>query len=580
MKKFTLGLLTAALVMGSASAEKAVTPGDAARGSRSQSALPTRIHKPAFLSEGEATAAPTRRNAPVKKAIAGPSDSDKVIEETPEGKLTQYFKTGGSYGYNMFTGLVFQEMYGALSKVVISDDNKHLYLQNPIYFNYPSENNWIKGDINGDEVTFTFPQLIDIDAYYDDEGNLEEAYYDYAVCLEFMTTETDEEGFYYPAQKQTYSFRMNPDGSLTSLEDSGVMIGACNWSEDNNAWSWFGNGDFISQIQPLTETVKPVPGDVVFNEWQMISSTSHRPVSVGFKDDKVYLKGLFSSMEDAAVEGTIDGDRVVINGGQYLGEYTGGGTLAYFLTGETTGSGYEIDFEPQDYMEFSYDKTNNVLSSEDAFCISSSPTKVLYYQLSQNPYICIPATDFTVTKLINPQLDAFYDANDEYDYDAELYFIWPDVDADRNILPTDRLFYQVILDNEIFTFYNDEYELPEGTEETTEIPYDLNSEETSDFYAAGTSHGFMLHTRGFESFGIRTLYKAPDGGTIYSDILWAPGYEGELSSVKGLDADRTIVSTECFDLNGIRVSRPAKGVYVMRHTLGDGSVVVRKAIMK
>ena len=591
MKKFTLSLLTAALVFGSASAQKAKAPAAARSLQSVESVRAIDLKQPSKARKSHPRKS-VRANRPMAKEIAGPSADDKLIDETPAGQLTQCVKTGSAYGYSWFTGLIFQNVYGALTNVVISEDKTHVYIQNPIYFNYLSEENWIVGDLNGDEVTFTFPQLVDIDPVYDDDGNIVSEYRDYAVLMEFVEDDPETgDGWFYPTENQKYKFRLNADGSLTSLESEDVMIGWCAYfgedevgEDEEPGWSWGGNGDFVTEIAPLTDKPVEAPADVEFAEWQLLSEISSRPVEIGSKDNKMYVKGFFPNMPDAVAVGEVDGNRVTFESGQYLGPYESGGTTAYFLGGnietvEEDGETY-YTFVRTDNMVFDYDKASNVLQSEQSFCISCDAEKILYYTIGEKPYICIPEAEFTVKQLLTPELVMFYDVDDEYDYDAEMYFGFPTIDADRHILPKDRLFYQVIMDNDVFTFYNDEYELPAGMEEMTDIPFGYNSEETIDFYAAGTEHGFIFHTRGFESLGVRTLYKPAEGETLYSPVLWAPGYEGTFGAVEGITIDKTVSSVAFYDLKGIRLSRPAKGISIMRTVLDDGTVKVSKTVVK
>lgn len=593
MNKFYTVFLASALACTSASAQLVKAPASARSSIKTETFQNLELQKKGQKEQRKNDRKATPRHTPAVKTVAAPSPDDKVIDETPAGTLTQCVKSGAAYGYSWLTGLIFQNIYGGLNNVVISDDNKHVYIQNPLFFNYASEDNWIVGDLEGDQVTFTFPQLIDVDVYYDDEGNVEEAYYDYALRLEFEVEDPDtQEGWYYPSENQTYKLRLNSDGSLTSLEDEGVMIGMCAYFEGDDLdegeepyWSWQGNGDFFYDIKPLTEKPLEVPSDVEFAEWQYLSEVTSRPVQVGTKGDTMYIKGLFSNMSDSAVAGKIEGDKVVFESGQYMGAYTYGGTTIYFLGGtasvEEDEYGEYKSFKIGDNLTFSYDREKNILQTDGAYCISCAPDKVLYYLLADKPYICIPVTDINVKQLLTPTLSGFYDADEEYDYDAEFYFIFPTIDADKQILPKDRLFYQVIMDDEIFTFYDDEYELPQGVSETTEIPYGYASEDTYDFDAYGTEHGFTFHTRGFESLGVRTLYKADNGDVVYSGMLWAPGYQGTFESgVNGIAADSVVKTVEYYDINGVRVNRPASGVYIMRATLSDGTVSVRKVLAR
>lgn len=520
----------------------------------------------------------------VAKAIAGPSADDKVITEAPEGTQTVMLKNGFAYGYSWFTGLISETIINGLNNVVITADRQHVYVQNPIYFNFSSEENWIVGDIKGDEVTFTFPQLIAETIYTDDEGNIEEAYYDYALICEFvMENEETEEGWYYPRENQTLKFKLEADGTLTCLEED-VMLAMCNYFDGEDLdegeephWSWQGNGDFINNLTPNTYKAVEAPEGLEFTEWQLISGISSRPVNVAFLGDDIYIKRLFKSMKKAVVKGTVDGDKVTFENGQCLGEYWSGGSLAFFDTGVINSEGL---FDLTESMTFNFDREKNVLSSEDAFCISVAPDKVLYYDKVEKPYICIPNPDFTVGKLLTPALYNFYEEDEEYDFDAEFYFNLATVDASKNILPTERLGYQVIMDDEIFTFYNDEYELPVGVEETTIIPYDYVSEDTDDFDSYGTRHGFIFHTRGFQNLGVREVYTDANGNNVFSDVLWAPGFEGTFSGVASNFVERTVASKTFYNLSGVRVANPEKGVYILRTSYTDGTSTARKVVVK
>lgn len=588
MKKIVTSLAATLLVCSGLQAQKAKAPASLRNSVRTEASVDLRQNAPDRKAARSQRVAAAKAHAPLPRKVTPPSSDLKIIDETPEGTNTLYKKTGVAYGYSWLTGMIYQSLDGATSNVVISDDRTHVYMQGPIFFDVYTEENWIEGTLEGDVVTFTFPQLIDYDVYYadDEETEIEEEYFYYAMKLEYVPDEEDPDyGWYYPCENQEYKMTLGEDGSLTPLEPE-TMIGSCRWYGENDIeegeephYSWQANGDIITGMQVVTEKVHEVPEDVEFTEWQLISGISNRSVYVGVKGDDMYIKGLYNSMKNAVVTGKIDGDKVTFGNGQYLGEYTSNRTLAFFDTGVIVQEGEGTYFDIQPDMVFSYDKQKSILTSEGAYCISTSPTTVLYYAIVDKPYLCIPATDFTVTSLYTPVLSSFYDADEEYDYDAEMYFNIATVDPEYNVLPTDRLFYEVIMDDEVFTFYSDEYELPEGVTETTEIPYGYYSEETYDFDAYGNQHGFVFHTRGFENLGVRVVYKAPDAEPIYSAILWAPGYEGTLA-VNGIAAEAAVKEVQYYDLNGLRVLRPASGVFVKKTILSDGTVRTSKALVR
>lgn len=540
--------------------------------------------------KAEARRAAAKRIVRKAASIAAPADNPAdVISETPAGELKQYEKTGFAYGYSRFEGLISQDILGNVVNVVKSEDGKKLYVQNPVYFNTLSAGNWIVGDIEGDKVSFTFPQLVDVDGTYDEDGNLVgDPYFDYALLMIW----DDKEEFYVPAEDQTYTMTIAADGTLTSDKPEDVMIGVADyWEEDEVAedeepgWAWIGQGDFYFSLKPFDKVAPELPADVEMTDWKMIEDVYVNDVKVGFKDDKVYIQGLFAQNPEGLVTGTVKGNTITVAGGQYMGLYESNTT--YFLSGsvvqKTDEEGTYDSFEPGKELVFDYDADKKVIKSDKAYCISLAADEVLYYQMTQKPYICVPATDFTVKALPTPVLDVFYDIDEEAGYEAETYFIFPLIDADKNVLPADKLFYEVLLDGEVYTFMNDEYLLPEGVESMTRVPYDFNSPESDDEYyypelqAMGQEHYFVIHALGFETLGVRTVYvPSADAEPVYSDVLYMPGY----ASIKHVESTAGESSVEFFNLQGQRVSAPARGIVIRRAVLSDGTVKTSKVAVK
>ena len=68
------------------------------------------------------------------------------------------------------------------------------------------------------------------------------------------------------------------------------------------------------------------------------------------------------------------------------------------------------------------------------------------------------------------------------------------------------------------------------------------------------------------------------GVTNVSEITWWKEPVG--TSVSGLDADVKPVRTDWFDMQGRRLDSPSKGVYVVRKTMPDGSVITSKHVKR
>lgn len=523
------------------------------------------------------------RNVMSMRSVAGPSTDDRVIDETPEGEMRIFQKSGFYYSYNWLFGLSNGYLDGTVSRVVTSPDGTKMYIQNPVSYFFDGEENWIVGDIEGDKVSFTFPQLISYSFYDYGDGDVEE-YYDYALKLEFIEAEDGDGGWYYPTEDQTYTFNILSDGSLMPAEPE-MMIGQCNWfdSEEGEGgyWSWQANGDLLSSMSLLTNETVEVPADVEFESWSLISGIYTRDVKIGIKSDKLYYRGLFSYLPDATVVGVIEGDKVIFDGGQYMGITWDYMATVYFLTGhrelieDEEGSYYTFVIE--DDMTFDYDAENKVLSCpEGTYLLSSVPDRVIYYSYVESPYICFPDPNAEVKALLNPEITSFWDYEDygDYEYYPEIEFNFPTVDADRQPLDKSKLYYQVIVDGEPCVFYNDDYELPNDEEMITDVPFGYNSYEYG-FYASGVLHDVIIYSIGFESLGIRTLYKNGDS-VIYSDIVEVDGYS-KINDVI-TDKEKTVVSY--YDLTGKKVVRPTAGIYIRQTVYGDGSVKTDKVVRK
>lgn len=522
--------------------------------------------------------APAARAAMPMREIAGPGTDDQVIDQTPEGEMKIFQKSGFYYAYNWLYGMLSGSLDGNVSRVVTSPDGSKMYIQNPVTYCYDSEENWIVGEVNGDEVTFTFPQLISHTVYDYEDGEIEE-YFDYALKLEFIEDDEEEGGWYYPTEDQNYTFRILPDGSLEPTEPN-MMIGQCSWfdNEDGGYWSWQATGDIITSMKEVNDVPIEVPAAVEMETWSLVSGISTRDVKIGVDGDKMYFAGSFSRLPEAAVVGTIEGDKVTFENSQYLGISWYYSSLVYFLTGhmeeqqDEDGSSYS-QFVIDDSMTFDYDAEKKILSCPDgAFLLSSLPDRVYYYSYVDAPYICVPDPDAKVTRLLNPVISWFYDYDEEWDYYPEIIFNFPVVDADKQPLDKSKLYYQVIVDGEPYEFYDDEYELPEGDTMITDVPFGFNS---YDFYASGIEHDVVIYTIGFDTLGVRTLYKDNDE-TLYSDIVWVDEY----SKVNETLSAKDTTAVRYYDLLGNAVSRPIKGIFIRQTTYTDGSVKAEKVVKK
>ena len=166
----------------------------------------------------------------------------------------------------------------------------------------------------------------------------------------------------------------------------------------------------------------------------------------------------------------------------------------------------------------------------------------------------------------------------EYDPDYESFafdFKVSPLDVDGNLLDTDELYYVVYIDGEEFTFQTDEYDTLE--ENMTLVHYDFD--DGWYFYPYGDQREIAFMMEGVDKIGVQMVYFEEDEATGNRTES-----RSEIASytvdVKTLAADSDVKTVSYYDLQGRAVRNPAKGIYIVRKAMTDGSVRTSKAIIK
>lgn len=499
-------------------------------------------------------------NVSAKRAVVGPSDNQPYISERPAGTSQIYSKTCIGYGYNWIMGRWVDEVEAGVSEIVTAPDGKTVYLYAPFSY-YPTQG-WIEGTVEGNVMTFNLPQIVNQEEFF---GMI---YEDYAVCLKMY----DEESQLFNAvEDQAFTFIAGDDGVLRSADPS-VMIGFCAW--DGKNWAWQACGDVDITLTPIKDKIVEAPADADFEKWWMVDGIYANPVSVAVSGSKIYFKGLFADMPDAAVEGDFDGSKVTVKSGQFLGAYWDNLSPAYFISVKGTLQAGEMFYELCDDIVFDYDAQAKTVKSTGTYAISAFKDRVLYYKVVSNPEVKYQSIEnVNVTSLLAPVYGIYYPEEPEYGYEAELQFMLPQVDADGQVLDTSKIYWNLIMDDEVFVFMPDEY--MDIWEDMVNVPYGFNSDH--EFFSEGCVSGLLIYPWGYDNLGVRSLYIDGDK-TVQSDIMWVPGFESALKDV-------TIGSTEIksiryFDLQGRQIENPSAGLYIRSVTFADGRVKTSKIVKR
>lgn len=522
---------------------------------------------------------------PMFKARAKKAASEsELITKQPEGTLHANLY-GEGVGYLVFWGYVISSAIDGNTENYVEGPNGEVYLQNAL--GTIGQGNWIKGEkAEGDTIQFKFPQVYYAQDGTDDDGNPTgetEYYYLYRSVL----TTTDEGKTLAPDEtSQTIKYVLRND-SLIRVDnyDKDVYLALC--TEDGD---WTGYADFYQTWTKMKEAAPVPPASATASDYQISfvnedGQDDATITKVAIDGSDIYIGGLNESAPDTWAKGKIEGDKVVFSGKSYMGVDKVNSAHTFFSALGSKKVYYEgfDDYIDSVYFEksisFDYDATAKTLKSDGMFGVNFGRNDVYtlatYTQPQFKPWKEIPG------KPADPELLQFMAYDDDEGYGG-LQFWFEKISADGNLLNTDKLFYNVYFDDDLFTVEPDEY--PKVNEEMTDIPYKYT--ENYDITMSGGTHTFFFYTTGFSKLGLQTLYK--DGDNVYKSNLveYDIDEDGNFTPVTGISkteistGSNDVKSVRFTDLSGRSVSKLTDGVYLKTMTMGDGSQKTVKVVKK
>lgn len=534
---------------------------------------------------GEACKATRLTRASAAAGLPGPDDAPPYIQDTPDGQFRQMVKGPcWGYAYNWMVGQIDAPGHGCIIDCYTSEDGKKMYLK-PVY-SLINNNCWLVGDIKGDEVVFTFPQVANHYEYPGEFGDTV-AYDEYCLVVGFKEDgDGSGMGWYYPTEDQTFRFSLKEDGSLEA-QNSEVLLGYCAWvnqlqdgTEVDPYWSWQYTGDSFTTLREEINKVAEVPETVEFEEWYLVGQIAARPLEIGFDSDKVYMRGLVSveGIADSAIVGDWDAATSTISfpTGQFMGIYTDIRCESWFVAGTAelvqteVGSAYQIT--PKDALVFSYDAGKKIMHTDDCFVLAQTLEAPAYLGYVNKPTIKYPDFSVEVKELLAPIITEFYPAEPEWGYPASMYVDIPMLDAEGNILIIENMYYNVLIDGEPWEFSADEYGLEE---DMTDIPYTAAGYGNYFLYWLGdTEHSIEFSAEGYETVGVQYFYRQGER-LISSPIAYA-----EPDMIQDVAEESPVVSIQRYTLDGLRAAKDAKGMLLEKTTRLDGTFSTRKVIVR
>lgn len=451
---------------------------------------------------GLTQASPQQRRAPRHVSI---------VTDQPEGEYLLMSRSGEAYGASIF-GVFYTEVSGKVAEVVFGADNK-VYMKDII--TQFSTGTWIEGTLSGSTITFQFPQPI-----YEESGT---TYYATMMKLSNNTYVKDNSN-----QKLTFSYNKDK-GTITStstLANGNRVVGLAD--EDG---SWTGFADWNMKLTTFKETPAEAPEGLETSYYAITAPDVVGSIAqVGFKDNEVWVKGIYADMPDAWIHGTIEGNKAKFPSGQYLGPDLTTGYFQYLMSAKMEEIYYEEYDETyttyilnNDDITFDYDPQTKEFTNSSCFLINAG-TDAVYYSVafdkaSLKPFVEVAATPKTPVwnDIVEYGFDYFY--NYQYGWGVFDFDILTE-DIDGNYILPEKLSYLIYTrvngEEKAYEFsaYDHIYQ-PELT--MTEVPF--NYTDNWDFVVNGTNRNIYYFNGGAEAYGVQAIYRGA-GEERRSEIAW------------------------------------------------------------
>ncbi len=518
------------------------------------------------------------QNAQNKRSLAPMKASDGIITEAPDGKH-QIFAIE-SYSFYVAMGSYVGFEYVTMAReAVITDDAIYMDGLGSYY-----QDTFIKAD-KKDDTTYviSLPCPIYSQEYMDWETN-EMVTVNYELRLmEGVRDETGTITGYAPTDETeveiTYkdgiiSLDLGYDPGTTDPNDLPTpekILGVC---VDNGNWAGYGDAGF--KWTPFEGEVATSPSDMKIENWVLGSNDQGTMIRIGFSGDEVWIGDLQPNyIPDAWVKGTIKDDKIVVESGQYLGIIEN--EFVYFVSAFVDITGYR---EVVDTYEFEYDPVAKTIKANDTdmlIAISARPDTVIQWISWANPTFTYQPEKIDPT----PQLPFNLSYDDWFEYYGYAVFTFNESNMNDygQLLDTSTMYYRLFFDEELVEFGDGDYSdySDDFPEPTSDIPFDLNS---SHFWTWDITHQVSIVLQGFTTIGVQVI-SIVDNQTYSSPIATLNIENGDITvGVDSVTNNSEISNIEYYDMNGVRILHPGKGMFICKATMTDGSVKTYKTMRK
>lgn len=471
---------------------------------------------------------------------------------TPQGTPKHYEM---SAYINTLFGLGYAD--GLANTVYFAEDGKTIYLGSFFPDSFRTNELWIKGTIEGNNIVISKDETV----FYLD-------YYGFGEYTEMKVAEAILDSDYNITGVK--DLVLNIDGDRIYLDDDmqnpSRYVILYFFEEGELDFYDLGLCYSLTPYEGNTDLVE-VPADAQVSDYIYYSTGTFgeknaRKGSVAVSGNDYFFNGLIPDASTAWVKATRNGNTITLPPYQYIGNENG---YYLYLNGFYAA---EYDEENEVYLGDVCDLTFTVAedgtitldNADDHF-----PGAFLHdgyqYDATYNNVI-VPYTNDVPEVPSDPYelylYDDFYDEYQAYVLDFNL----DNISADGKYLNPERLGYYIYVDDERYTFTKDVYTMIEE-EEMTLMPYGYSDSYGYDIYAAGNWNEVFLYEDMFEAIGVQAAYTV-DGVEKLSDIVYID-LDGNTttvapSGISNIEA-APAVKTPWYDLAGRKTNAQRHGIY-------------------
>ena len=507
--------------------------------------------------------------------------ADKVVYELPAGvEGKSYLHEGTLFRKWGSDAIKTESITASLSTVAEGSDGK-VYISHAVG---GTSAGYMVGTRDGDKVTVKFPQVLQCGDSYMAVMRLE------PTTIEVPGYDEEDPVMSVPS----YKIYEGPQEIVYTIEDGRyVQAPNTNIGFVQADGSWGGYGEYGQTFSPFNNELVVVPEDAErFNvaiRYDNDTDLKGEPyvyelMKGARKGSEVYIQGLSNQYPDSWVKGTVNGDRITFENGQFLG--IGGYSTEYFCTGYDTPEfvpGYNTwdhVYTVTTSLELAYDAQSGVISAlgeNDCMFVNGAQSVYSYGRVFKAMTFTPQPDNIDPT----PIMPLFKKGVNTWDngMDPFLTFQLRPLNIYGQLLDTNNLSFEIEVEGAPYVFTSWDYWMDE---DMTIIPWNFDGPFIQVLDNGWTNIEFQEPY--LRQLKIKAVYRMGDE-LIYS-LPQSPDKPEAQDPVSGVTvtevsevSDSPVLATEYYDLKGNRVDNPAKGFYILRNIHQNGAVSHTKVIL-